>query len=96
MTQPSLLAIVSNESGTVARLAWISESSGISYCGICLQGQVAPEVNAICSVCDARVSSVFDLASNSRELKQAWIKAFHGANIHLPKGKQNAHGEASA
>jgi hypothetical protein len=44
-----------------ARLGWVSASTGVTYCGICLRAPVTPEVGTTCVVCGARVTQIFEL-----------------------------------
>lgn len=54
------------------RLGWVSVSTGLTYCGICLRAQVPPEVGANCSACGARVTEIFDLAAAPASARAAW------------------------
>ncbi len=55
-----------------ARLGWISASTGLTYCGICLRSSVTPETGKSCPACRARVAYVFDYYSSPEALRHAW------------------------
>lgn len=57
------------------RLGWVSASTGLTYCGICLRAPVAPEVGADCSACGARIAKIFDFAAPPASIRAAWSSA---------------------
>ena len=56
------------------RLGWVSPSTGIIYCGICLGAAIASRVGAECPACGARVSHLLDSRDNI-VWKEVWRKA---------------------
>ncbi len=56
------------------RLGWVSQSTGITYCGICLGAAIASSVGAECPACGARVSQLLDSRENI-VWKDVWKKA---------------------
>jgi hypothetical protein len=61
-------AILTNRNQTRSRLGWVSFSTGVTYCGICLRAPVEPEVGTTCVICGASVTRIFELAARQPEL----------------------------
>jgi len=57
------------------RLGWVSQSTGLTYCGICFGTAVAPEIGAECPACGAQVSRLLDLRAEGKSINQAWNDA---------------------
>ena len=68
-------SLVASQDGLTARLAWISPSTGIAYCGVCMGAQIRPEVGELCSNCGGCVVSVFDSAASAESIRNAWRSA---------------------
>ena len=74
MSESHLYTIVISRNQSTVRFGWVSASTGLTYCGICLRAPIAPKTGAACSVCDARVL-MFDLRAGGNSMKQAWRDA---------------------
>jgi hypothetical protein len=61
MNKEHLDTIVISRNLTTVRFGWVSASTGLIYCGICLRAPITPELGSACPVCDARVSQLLDL-----------------------------------
>jgi hypothetical protein len=55
MSESHLYTIVLSRNQSTLRFGWISASTGLTYCGICLRAPIRSEIGAECPVCDARV-----------------------------------------
>jgi len=75
MSESHLYTILTSRNQSTVRFGWISISTGLTYCGICLRAPIAPEVGAVCPVCDATVSQVVDLGDRGASMKAAWRAA---------------------
>lgn len=75
MRKSHLYTILASPDRAAVRLGWVSISTGLTYCGICLRAEVAPEVGAECAACGARVSRVLDLGAGEDSIRQAWREA---------------------
>jgi hypothetical protein len=63
--------ILINHGNTRARLGWISPSTGLTYCGICLRAAVTPEIGESCAACGARVALAFSLSGDPNSIRNA-------------------------
>ena len=54
-------ALSTNLNRTRSRLGWISASTGVTYCGICLRAPITPQIGSTCVMCGAQVTRIFDL-----------------------------------
>jgi hypothetical protein len=61
-------------SGTI-RFGWVSATTGITYCGICLRSPVAPRVGEECKACGARVAQLLDIRAKGDAWRQTWRAA---------------------
>jgi hypothetical protein len=86
MRQPVLYAIVASQDGATARPGWISHTTGISYCGICLGAQVRPVLGDLCSKCGGCVVGVFDATDDFESIRNAWRFAWPYKSA-IPKGR---------
>ncbi len=59
-----------------ARLGWVSASTGLTYCGICLRAEVNAVPGTACHVCGARVAQVFEPSTDPASARRAWRAAF--------------------
>ncbi|MBB6145050.1 hypothetical protein HNQ77_003006 [Silvibacterium bohemicum] len=75
MRETLVYTILTSADQARARLGWVSTSTGLTYCGICLRAEVTPEVGADCRVCGARVAQVFELSSGPASIRRAWKSA---------------------
>jgi hypothetical protein len=75
MNTSTLYAILISANQATMRLGWVSSSTGLTYCGICLRASLAPEVGSECSGCGARVTKVFELSAGSNSMLGAWKDA---------------------
>jgi hypothetical protein len=64
--------ILINHGNTRARLGWISASTGLTYCGLCLRAAITPEMGNSCPACGATVAHVFELGAEPWSLRNAW------------------------
>ena len=78
MTDPHLYPILTSTNPASVRLGWVSFSTGITYCGICLRAEIVPEVGATCSACGAQVAQVLDITARGEAWSSAWKQAFTG------------------
>jgi len=78
MSQATLYSIVAAQDGNTARLGWISSTTGITYCGICLRSALQPRVGELCDACGACVVGVFDPTEGLQAIHGAW-KFFRSA-----------------
>jgi hypothetical protein len=67
-------ALSTNIGRTRSRLGWISASTGVTYCGICLRAPITPQMGSICVMCGAQVTRVFDLVGR-RPADGGWLMA---------------------
>lgn len=72
MSETTLYSIVAAQDGITARLGWISSSTGITYCGICLRSALLPRVGELCDTCGACIIGVFDPAEGAQAIHYAW------------------------
>jgi hypothetical protein len=63
--------ILINQGSTRARLGWISQSTGLTYCGICLRSSVTPAIGESCAACGARVALVFTIGGDPNSIRNA-------------------------
>ena len=66
--------LISSDQATM-RLGWVSPSTGLTYCGICLRSPVTPKIGADCHACGARVARTFELYADAYTTKRAWKEA---------------------
>ena len=81
MSESHLYTIVLSRNQSTLRFGWISASTGLTYCGICLRAPIRSEIGAECPVCDARVSHILDLRAAGSSMKQAWREALPAATV---------------
>ena len=81
MSESQLYTIVLSRNQSTLRFGWISASTGLTYCGICLRAPIKPEIGAACPVCDAHVSQILDVRAAGNSMKQAWQEALPPAGI---------------
>jgi hypothetical protein len=63
--------ILTSSDSSRARLGWVSDSTGLTYCGLCLRAPIAPKVGSTCLACGARVAHVVDLFAGPHTMRQA-------------------------
>jgi hypothetical protein len=63
-SETNAYALSTNAMQTRSRLGWVSASTGVTYCGICLRAPISPEVGTTCIVCGARVTRTLELTRN--------------------------------
>jgi hypothetical protein len=90
MSQEHIYTIVTSQTGGAARLAWVSPSTGLTYCGICQRSPVSSRIGARCATCGANVSGFFDLREGGLVMKRAWRKALSLAHGDNPGVEHNA------
>jgi hypothetical protein len=71
LTRDHACVIFINNGNTRARIGWISHSTGLTYCGICLRAAVTPEIGKSCAVCGARVALVFTIGGDPNSIRNA-------------------------
>jgi hypothetical protein len=64
MAELYLYSVLFGKKPLSIRLGWISPSTGILYCGICMGAAIASKVGAECPACGARVSQLLDARDN--------------------------------
>lgn len=72
MSETTLYSIVAAQDGHGTRLGWVSSTTGITYCGICLRSPLKPCVGELCESCGACVVGVFDPAAGTQAIRHAW------------------------
>jgi|HubBroStandDraft_2_1064218.scaffolds.fasta_scaffold388981_1 hypothetical protein len=82
MNKSSFFTILVSPNYATVRLGWVSPSTGLTYCGICLRAAVLPEVGAECSGCGALVARLFDLREGPDSIRQAWKEASLAASAY--------------
>jgi hypothetical protein len=75
MSKPGLYTIISCRKLRTARLGWVSPSTGLTYCGICLRAPVTPAIGAECSACGAHVAGLFEMQDGEAAVRHAWRQA---------------------
>ena len=83
MSESHVYSIFTSSDRSSVRLGWVSLSTGLTYCGICLRAPVAAEVGAECNACGAQVSRLFDLNAGTDSITQAWREASQPAAMRL-------------
>jgi len=63
--------ILMNQGHTRARLGWVSASTGLTYCGLCLRAAVTPQLGQSCPACGAKVARVFEADADSDSMRNA-------------------------
>lgn len=63
--------ILMNRGHTRARLGWVSASTGLTYCGLCLRAAVTPQLGHSCPTCGAKVAHVFEPGTDSDSMRNA-------------------------
>lgn len=66
MTEAHIYSIMKASHSSTVRLGWVSSSTGITYCGICLRAAVRPQVGAECTACGAYVTQLMDLGTKAK------------------------------
>ncbi|WP_420236877.1 hypothetical protein ACOBR2_14735 [Telmatobacter bradus] len=74
MSETTLYSIVAAPDGHGTRLGWVSSTTGITYCGICLRSSLKPCVGELCESCGACVVGVFDPAAGTQAIRRAWSR----------------------
>ncbi len=87
--------LISHDSSR-ARLGWISASTGLTYCGICLRSSVTPESGSVCPSCRARVAYVFDFSASPEAMRHAWreVSLRRSAEPHPSNGSYTGEAES--
>jgi hypothetical protein len=67
----TLYVILIDRGHTRVRLGWVSVSTGLTYCGICLRAVVTPETGKCCQACGATVAHVFKIGPDAGALRNA-------------------------
>jgi hypothetical protein len=85
MTELRFYSIMKAVNRSTVRLGWVSPSTGITYCGICLRGVVIPQIGAECNICRAQVAKLLDIRSKGDHLQRTWKEAISspGNSDHL-------------
>jgi hypothetical protein len=74
MSETTPYSIVAAQDGHGTRLGWVSSTTGITYCGICLRSPLKPCVGELCESCGACVVGVFDPAAGTQAIRHAWSR----------------------
>jgi hypothetical protein len=72
-------------SGTI-RFGWVSATTGITYCGICLRSPVAPQVGEECKACGARVAQLLDIRAKGDAWRDLESRRLNAAELRSPAG----------
>ncbi|MGA2728440.1 MAG: hypothetical protein ABSE96_11535 [Terracidiphilus sp.] len=75
MTEMHFYSIMRAVNPSAIRLGWVSPSTGITYCGICLRGVVIPQIGAECKICGAHVAQLLDIRARGDDLRRTWKEA---------------------
>jgi hypothetical protein len=75
MTDLHFYSIMKAANPKAVRFGWVSPTTGITYCGICLRAAVTPQVGATCTVCGAQVAQLLDIRMRGDDWRRTWKEA---------------------
>jgi len=78
--EPSYVILL-NRGHTRARLGWVSASTGLTYCGLCLRATVTPQLGQACPTCGAKVAHVFQAGTDSDSMRNASRRLSHQLRV---------------
>ena len=85
MAEQQIYLILKASHRVAMRFGWVSSTTGITYCGICLRAPVAAEIGAECCVCGARVAQLVDVRAKRDAWRRAWKEAAEASpSVHRP------------